>query len=297
MGSTPKFNIHWPEQVEGNDISEHLRTMALDVEAGLQVAGRLVSQTFTASGTWTKLFGALWVGIEMWGAGGAGSNCIGGSDSVTGDRSAGGGGGERQTLWIPAAMLPATVPIVVGAGGLFSTNTDGGESSFGSYLRARGGKTANNSASGAFPGDGGGQVTFTAQGGPVLLATDDTGARGGTVAVRGGGGGAGFPGSSPNGQPGRDGGGTGTDATGGGAAGTSASLNGKPGTSRTSGPLGGAGGGSGGRNADGTIGGNGGPGGTPGGGGGGGGFGTDVSGVGGPGARGEVRVYTLCTGK
>jgi len=307
MGSTPKYGLRYPEQTDGNDVATHMRTLASDVEAGLQQAVRIVPTVFAASGTWVKPTGALWVEVQLWGGGGPGSpgHSMG---------SAGGSGAERATVRIPAAALPATVAVIVGAGGTFPTDggpgTDGGTSSFGDYVRARGG-----GAPVLRDGGNGSQYYYGSPGAGVIqiggaygsYQPDDAGGgatnsplAGGAPSMFGGGQGGG---GSPT-TAGRVGGGTGVNGAGGGDGGTAGSLNGQPGANKT-GPSGGGGGGQGAQSGgvSATVGGNGGAGGIPGGGGGGGAFGGQnglsgaSNGLSGPGGRGEVRVYVICAGK
>lgn len=93
-------------------------------------------QTFTSSGTWTKpAVGRLAI-VEAWGGGGGGN-------SQTND-TAGGSGGEYVTYSFPLSALGDTETVMVGAGGVGSSaggnsGSDGGISSFGSHLTARGG--------------------------------------------------------------------------------------------------------------------------------------------------------------
>lgn len=72
------------------------------------------------------------------GAGGGGAGAIG-DDSVGGD---GGGGGEQVVGFFRVEDLPANIPIRIGAGGLGGEGDgeDGGDTTFGDLMRARGGK-------------------------------------------------------------------------------------------------------------------------------------------------------------
>lgn len=111
-------------------------------------------QTFTSSGTWTKPTGATGVLVLVWGAGGGGSQ---GAYS-SGGGGQGGGGGAFAQKFFRESDLTATVAITIGAGGIGGGNpgsvsppeafppgsgpfwgTNGGSSSFGSYLVAQGG--------------------------------------------------------------------------------------------------------------------------------------------------------------
>lgn len=229
----------------------------------------LNTQTFTASGTWTKPTSptGAWVLVEVWGGGGGGGG--------TASTGAGGGGGYSWGIFA-VDDLGATETVTVGAGGAKGNpGTVGGTSSFGSHLSAYGGGGGYNGG-----GGGGGQtsagtaanVSTGGNGGGPVGGTGDNGTD--TAATSGVSGGGGAYNQSPSGAAGFFGGG------GGGAA---------------SGPNGGAsfyGGGGGGGGASGTggvsvHGGNGGATGVA---------GTAPGGGGGSnaaGARGEVRVRTI----
>lgn len=71
----------------------------------------------TSSGTWTKPARLLMIRVRLISAGQAGA---GGANYATGAQSGGAGGnaGGMGEYWIPADMLPDTVPYAVGAGGI-----------------------------------------------------------------------------------------------------------------------------------------------------------------------------------
>lgn len=102
---------------------------------------------FAVSGTWNKPAGATMVVVELWGAGGGGS----GGSSVN-QPGCGGGGGGYVRRFLNAKALPSSVSVAIGAGGLGgpglntmvgqSIGQDGGDTSFGSYAKAIGGKGA-----------------------------------------------------------------------------------------------------------------------------------------------------------
>lgn len=156
--------------------------------AGAGGAARYYWQ-FTASGTWTKPAGlpdGAMVTVEMWGGGGGG-----GSHSSGG----GGGGGGYTTAGIRVADLPSTVPVTIGAGG--AINGNGGDTLFGTLLRARGGGTGAAAAGGA--GGAGGAVDYgvpAAEGGAASTAAGRAGSGGGEFGGGGGGGGTSATGSS-----------------------------------------------------------------------------------------------------
>jgi len=106
-------------------------------------------QTFTASGTWNKPASGGIALIEAWGAGGGGRGNAANTYYVG---SGGGGGGYRYRI-MALGDLTSTVSVTIGLGGSGGTNangTNGGSSSFGSYLTAYGGQGGN-----AFGGGGG----------------------------------------------------------------------------------------------------------------------------------------------
>jgi hypothetical protein len=103
------------------------------------------------AGTWVKPARATWVVITcIGGGGGGGSGAVGNAQPVQGGQ--GGGGGERVARLYRAGDLPATVSITVGAGGTGGASvsapgpnnpgndgTAGGDTTFGTYITAKGG--------------------------------------------------------------------------------------------------------------------------------------------------------------
>jgi hypothetical protein len=73
--------------------------------------GAINTQTFNASGTWTKPGSGTWAFVQVWGGGGSG-----GSGSNTTLKGAGGGGGGYNAAWVPLASLGSTETVTVGAG-------------------------------------------------------------------------------------------------------------------------------------------------------------------------------------
>lgn len=279
-------------------------------------------QTFNSAGssTWTKPSGAKIVYVLMFGGGGGGGSGrrrASGSSATAASSGGGGGAGGRTELWVPASSLGATVTVTVGAAGTGgaaqttddtngNSGTSGGDTTFGSIGRARGGTngvggTTSTGAPGTAGGGGGeivsGSAAYTASGGAGSTSTGLDGNNGG-YRPGGGGGGGGFGAGSTvtrGGSPGGLGGSlysSSTASTGLGGTAGPASGNGGAGPSQTTNFVGGSGGGGGG---SGTVtAGAGGNGGGPGGAGGGGGAGHTVnSGAGGNGAVGFVMVVTL----
>ncbi len=158
---------------------------------------------FTASDTWLKPSGLdddTMVMIEAWAGGGGGSSATSGG---------GGGGGGYIRRWLRLGALPSSVTVTVGAGG--AVNTNGQNSTFGSFLTAyqgvagsgtdggRGGGGTTNGRLGSgnagvgSAGTAGGDATMeTGGGGGGSAATSGNTAGGsGGAALRGGGGGGG----------------------------------------------------------------------------------------------------------
>jgi hypothetical protein len=107
-------------------------------------------QEFTSSGTWTKPANAIEIKVEVIGGGqgGAASAAAAGTSSTKSGGEGGNGGGYAAAIF-EADVVPSTVTVTVGSGGLGQTATAGGdgaaggESSFGNTqffkVPARGG--------------------------------------------------------------------------------------------------------------------------------------------------------------
>lgn len=181
------------------------------------LAGDVVREVFTSSGTFAKQSDDFVYLVEAWGPG------AGGSKDIT--AGCGGGGGEYISAFIPASLLPNSISVGIGSGGNGSTASgngqNGGTTTFGSFLSARGGKGN---------GDGGGgqpaqiNVTIlhnTAIGG-YSSGAGGLNTAGGSSGMGGGGGGAsGQPGGiSTGGGNGGNGGANGQAPGGGGGKAT-----------------------------------------------------------------------------
>lgn len=271
-----------------------------------QLHGAVTKTEFVASGTWNKPEGSKWVLVDIVSGGGGGAGGYSGSNSDQIGSHAGGGGGRFISL-LSANSLPATVSVVVGAGGIGrapgnNTPSSGGNSSFGGIVVL---------GADGFTGGGLGRGTGQAYGhiGARYLSNSNNG----QPSEHGGGGGGyffnhapGVGGSSLFGGAGGGGGGNAyspTPATGGvaglggayqvgggAAGGTTPGGHGQYGADAT--VSAGAGGGGGGGGTLSGAAGNGGHGGFPGGGGGGGGSSRNgTGGQGGNGGNGRVIVY------
>jgi hypothetical protein len=147
-----------------------------------------VTETFTTSGTFTKEDDDFAYMIELWAGGGGGANSPSNGTAVYG-----GGGGEYSSRLIPAFLIGATETVTIGAGGLgspFGANqtggTNGGNSSFGSFLSARGGFSATAPSNQGVAG--GGQRPVQLSGGQTATSGFASGSAGGlyTAGVAGG---------------------------------------------------------------------------------------------------------------
>ncbi len=202
-------------------------------------------QVFTSSGTWTKPsgFGAkAYVLIQCWGAGGGGAR-------ATGSYAGGGGGGGYKEFWILLSSLGSTETVTIGAGGTGRTTsagdgTDGGNTTFGSWITAYGGQKGSQSSHTVQAAGGG---MFAIGGAAVIgyeIANPFDGAAGGSQFMSlggrssvwgGAGGGAGTTyttaGTSQFGGNGGTGGASPTNGSqpGGGGGGGAANVNGKDG--------------------------------------------------------------------
>lgn len=205
-------------------------------------------QEFNASGTWTKPPGVSFVYVEAIGGGGSGSAPASGSH--------GGGGGAFASRHLRAVDVGATVTVTVGTGGTSVTGAvgnNGGDTTFGSLLTARGGR-----GGGASAGGEGGAGDYTGGTSPYKGAGGYGSGQGGTSTGTGTGADGGYSvmGGGGGGGAGTTGGLGGTSSQGGsggqGGSGTSGASNGSAGSAP-----GGGGGGAGGSGASSGAGGNG----------------------------------------
>lgn len=167
-------------------------------------------QELTSSGTWTKPSSATLVYVEAIGGGGGGRG-------ATAAPSGGGGGGGFASKIILASTLSATESVVIGAGGAGGLNTngaDGGDTSFGVALVAKGGTGGKTTG-----GLGGGIIRGGSLSGTELTLND------GMSSYHAGGGASGAPGATSSSFRGGSsimgGGGGGGGGTGAGTGGVS----------------------------------------------------------------------------
>jgi hypothetical protein len=180
----------------------------------------------TTNGNFTVPAGVYSIDVEIWGGGGS-SGGVG--STANGTSSGGGSGGYARGVFAvtPGQVIAGTI----GAGGLGSTNTAGGTSSFGALLTAGGGGagTINGVGTGGAAGAAGtgGIINLPGQSGSAGLLTGFSGAGGaGASAPFGGAGGGGAPGAgSGGGIPGGGGGGRGSSSTGSGSDGARGQIN------------------------------------------------------------------------
>ncbi len=175
------------EPGEDIDASDFIDTSAGAADAGKipklnsdgQLDGSFFKQpdvvTFTASGTWTKPAGLVYVVVELVGGGAAGDKATGNPDP----RSGGSGAGYARKL-IAADDLGATEAVSIGTGGIADPPADGGTTSFGSHFSATGG-----AHTAGTPGTGfGGDINIIGERGQP--ATTDSGRGGDSFLGRGG---------------------------------------------------------------------------------------------------------------
>lgn len=141
------------------------------------LGGSVVQTIYLGDDTWVKGGGTVAHVVVIGGGGGGGTTPTAGRASG----GSGGAGGAMSVAWLLVDDLPDTVDLKVGQGGApgqpvsgLTTGGDGGESWFGDYLYAGGGKGGKNQALDA-------QTQY-----PTLGGTAPDGGEGGAGAVRDG---------------------------------------------------------------------------------------------------------------
>lgn len=141
--------------------------------ANIQVFNAIENSTTTNSWvTWNKPQGCSWVYMLMIAAGGGGGKGAGGAATVA---PGGGGSGGHSRLWIPAFLLPDTLFIRVGNGGLGATTSANGSAGTQTYICVQPNTTAANILM-TQPGGGGGAGAAAATAGTAGSAGTATGA-------------------------------------------------------------------------------------------------------------------------
>ena len=125
------------------------------------------SQTFLTSGSFTVPAGVTSISVQAWGAGGGGHNAF----------NRGGGGGAFSATYSVAVVPNTTYSVTVGVGG--GAGNDGQDSSFGSLVIAKGGKSGI-TGNGGLASESTGVVKF--DGGNGGSSTKNGGAGGGGAA-------------------------------------------------------------------------------------------------------------------
>lgn len=137
---------------------------------GLPTLGRLISITSIAQGTteYVTPAGVTAILVDGWGAGAGG-----GGAATAGSQGAAGGGGGGGAFAQKLILDPdASYVVAVGAGGAGSVGaaqaTNGGDTTFGSVLTAKGGVGAFGMAAGTTP-----ETSYPGTGGPVASSVGD----------------------------------------------------------------------------------------------------------------------------
>ena len=142
--------------------------------ANLQIFNAVQNTTTTTSWqTWQKPKGCSWVYTLLIAAGGGGGRGAGNAATVA---SGGGGSGGTSRLWLPSFLIPDTLYIRVGSGGLGATTSANGTAGTQTYISIQANTTAEN------------------------LVMTQAGGAGGTGAGGAGGGAAGAIGTATGGQ-------------------------------------------------------------------------------------------------
>lgn len=128
-----------------------------------KMGGPVETQSFDASGTWTKPATGTWALVRAWGGGGSGGR---NTTPPTDNQASGGGGGSYHEEWFLLSDLAATVAVTIGAGGVAKASdgdgSSGGNTTFGAHLTAFGGGAGQNSTGNTAGGFGAGLTAGSA---------------------------------------------------------------------------------------------------------------------------------------
>lgn len=154
--------------------------MSLAILLGIQgMAFGQTTQTYTASGTFVAPAGVTSVVVKAWGGGGKGAGL--------GNGNPGGGSGAYAAHSSSSVSAGTTYDVIVGVGGITTSNPSGTASTFNGI--SAGGGSGTNSSTGGSGGTASGGTTNTTGGSGVTVSGNDGGAGG--SAPNGGVGGAG----------------------------------------------------------------------------------------------------------
>ena len=184
--------IRDPQRVTGTDVEAINMSYVVNPDGNdgeLFYSRAPITDTFNASGTWTKRPGIVRVVVKMQHGGGGGAP--GGANGLLGSRGSGGGGGASAIHDIQASTLPESVSVSVAAGGLKGElignvrhhGTDGGVCSFGMITSGGGGEGGRATSGFNYTADGGVAGTGGHRGGNGLgIGSANQGGHGGGVA-------------------------------------------------------------------------------------------------------------------
>jgi len=128
----------------------------------LELMSSIVSQTFTASGTYTPTSGMTFCIVEAVGGGAGGGGVV--CDAAYALWAGGGGAGGYSRKVTTAALVGASQVVTIGAGGAggaFGAGSNGGDTSLGSICIAKGGSGGAGTSAAAFGQAGAGGIAGT----------------------------------------------------------------------------------------------------------------------------------------
>jgi hypothetical protein len=141
---------------------------ALPIWAASSGFTNVVVQTFTSSGTYTPTAGMVKCIVEVLGGGAGGTNAVASNANQT-SVGGGGGAGEYRKSIFDATTIGTSQVITIGNGG--AQLTIGGDTTFGSLITSKGGKTSLVGSTSAAPysNNAGGLVQNAGQGGNIVV--------------------------------------------------------------------------------------------------------------------------------